>query len=139
VSGLDEYLNSWLAGVIEPPVTRLVGIHLQECAGGSAMMEMEAGERHHNPMGTVHGGVLCDLADAAMGAAMASTLLEDESFSTVELHMNYFRPVRSERLTARGAVLNRTRRTAYLECEITGQDGRSIARGSSVCLVNRQD
>jgi uncharacterized protein (TIGR00369 family) len=132
---LGEYLQKWLSGQIEPPVTNLVGIHLLEYKGGNAVMEMQASERHHNPMGTVHGGILCDLADAAMGTAMASELINGESFSTVELHMNYFRPVRSEHLTARAHLVNRSKRTAYLECEITGQNGRLIARCSSVCLV----
>ena len=132
---LEEYLHKWQSGELEPPVTRLVGIRLLECSDGSASMQMQASERHHNPMGTVHGGILCDLADAAMGAAMASTLGEEESFSTVELHINYFRPVRDEQLTAGANLVNRSKRTAYLECEITGKDDRLIARCSSICLI----
>lgn len=135
MNSLEEYLNKWQSGQLEPPVTRLVGIHLLECGDGSAVMEMQASERHHNPMGTVHGGILCDLADAAMGTAMTSAICEEESFSTVELHMNYFRPVRSECLTARAHLVNRSKRTAYLECEITGKDDRLIARCSSICLI----
>jgi uncharacterized protein (TIGR00369 family) len=134
---LGEYLQKWQSGQLEPPVTKLVGIRLLECSEGNAIMEMPAGERHHNPMGIVHGGILCDLADAAMGVAMASVIGEGESFSTVELHINFFRPVRSELITARAHLVNRSQRTAYLESEITGQDGRLIARCSSICLTQQ--
>ena len=48
-------------------------------------MEFEATERHANPMGTLHGGALCDIGDAAMGMAHASTLGEGETFATLEL------------------------------------------------------
>src|SRR5262249_48253540 len=56
-----------------------------EIEPGRAVFEMEADERHHNPMGTLPGGVYCDLADAAMGYAYAATLADGETFTTVEL------------------------------------------------------
>ena len=59
-----------------PPVSRLIGFVLKSIEPGHAIFEMEADERHHNPMGTLHGGIYCDLADAAMGFAYASTLAE---------------------------------------------------------------
>ena len=55
-------------------------------------MKLEAGEQHSNPMGTIHGGVLCDVADAAMGMAFFSTLGDGESFTTLELKINFLRP-----------------------------------------------
>jgi uncharacterized protein (TIGR00369 family) len=54
---------------------------------------LDAGPQHANPMGTLHGGILCDLADAAMGIAYASTLEEGESFTTLELKINFFKPI----------------------------------------------
>ena len=57
-----------------PPIGRLLGFVLKAIEPGRAVFEMEADERHHNPMGTLHGGVYCDLADAAMGYAYAATL-----------------------------------------------------------------
>jgi uncharacterized protein (TIGR00369 family) len=66
---------------------------------GHATFVMEADERHHNPMGTMHGGIFCDLADAAMGFAYASTLNEGETFTTVELKINFLRAVRKATLT----------------------------------------
>lgn len=59
-----------------PPIGRLLGFVLKVIEPGHAVFEMDADERHHNPMGTLHGGVYCDLADAAMGYAYAATLAE---------------------------------------------------------------
>src|SRR3954470_22255734 len=83
-----------------PPIGRLLGFVLKVIEPGRAVFEMEADERHHNPMGTLHGGVYCDVADAAMGYAYAATLAEGESFTTVELKINFLRAVRRVPLTA---------------------------------------
>jgi len=79
-------------------------------------------------MGTLHGGILCDIADAAMGMAFASTLAPEESFTTVELKINFFRPVWEARLTAEGRVVQRGRTIGYVECEITDEENRLVAR-----------
>src|SRR5437870_13798333 len=84
-----------LRGEVPPhPIGRLLGFVLRVIEPGRAVFEMEADERHHNPMGTLHGGVYCDLADAAMGYAYAASLAEGESFTTVELKINFLRAVR---------------------------------------------
>src|SRR5437867_2102479 len=75
------------------PVARLVGFQAKEIADGRATVWLAAGSQHANPMGTLHGGILCDIADAAMGMAFASTLAPEESFTTVELKVNFFRPI----------------------------------------------
>lgn len=62
------------------------------------VIAFEASGRHANPMGTLHGGVLCDIADAAMGMAYASTLEEGETFGTLELKINFLKPVWNARL-----------------------------------------
>src|SRR2546422_3552406 len=82
------------------PVARLIGFEAKEIADGRAVVTLVAGQQHANPMGTLHGGILCDIADAAMGMAFASTLAPGESFTTIELKINFFRPVRSEEHTS---------------------------------------
>lgn len=89
----------------EPPVGRLVGFVLKSIEPGHAIFEMEVDERHHNPMGTLHGGIYCDLADAAMGFAYASTLGEGETFTTIELKINFLGAVRKATLTAEARSL----------------------------------
>ena len=63
------------------PVARLIGFEAKEIAGGRATVMLAVGPQHANPMGTLHGGILCDIADAAMGMAFASTLALDESMN----------------------------------------------------------
>ena len=65
------------------PVGRLSGFKAKDIAEGRATVVLAARPQHANPMGTLHGGILCDIADAAMGMAFASTLAPDESFTTV--------------------------------------------------------
>ena len=122
---------------LKPPVAGLIGFEIEEIGDGRAVGSLRAGPKHANPMGTLHGGVLCDLADAAMGMAFASTLAPDESFTTVTLSINFFRPVWQALLRAEARVINRGKSVGYLECDVTDQDGKRIAKASSTCFVLR--
>ncbi len=132
---LQAYLHAWLSGKTEPPVTKLVGIELREAGDGAAIVQLQTGTRHHNPMGTVHGGILCDLADAGMGVAMASALNENETFATVTLNIQYFKAVKDSLLTARAQIVRRGGNIAHLECEVLDEMEHLVARASSVCLI----
>jgi uncharacterized protein (TIGR00369 family) len=118
-------------------VAELIGFSLVEVRTGSAVFEMEAGAQHHNPMGTLHGGILCDLADAAMGVAYNSTLDEGESFTTLELKMNFLRPVWSGKLRAEGRMVKAGRSVGMVECDVKDAEGRLVARASSTCMTLR--
>src|SRR5437762_13095018 len=88
------------ARVNDIPVARLIGVEAKEIADGRATVMLAAGPQHANPMGTVHGGILCDIDDAAMGMAFASTLDPEESFTTVEQKVNFFRQIWQDQLSA---------------------------------------
>ena len=118
-------------------VARLIGFEAKEIADGHVVVTLAAGAQHANPMGTLHGGILCDIADAAMGMAFASTLSQAESFTTVELKINFFRPVWQAQLQANGKVVRRGRSVGYVECEITDERGQLVAKAASTCLVLR--
>ena len=121
-----------------PPIAGLVGMTLLEAASGRAAFTMDTDPaRHGNPMGTVHGGILCDLADAAMGVAYASTLADGESFTTLELKVNFLRPVWRATLRAEATVVQRGRTVGLVECTVTDAAGRLVARASSTCLTLR--
>ncbi len=122
-----------------PPVGKLIGFTLKSIEPGHATFEMDADERHHNPMGTVHGGVYCDLADAAMGFAYASTLGEDDTFTTIELKINFLRAVRKATLTAEAKVVKAGSTLGYVECEIKDQTGKLVAKAASTCMKLRQE
>jgi uncharacterized protein (TIGR00369 family) len=129
-------VEEWLAGSVPPPpIAQLMGISLRDCQQGVSTMEMRVGPAHHNPLGTVHGGVLCDLSDAAMGTAVASLLGPDETFTTVDLAAHFFIPLREGLLTARARVLRRGRSIAYAECEVTDESQRLVGKFTSTCLV----
>ena len=122
-----------------PPIGRLLGFVLKEIEPGRAVFAMEADERHHNPMGTLHGGIYCDLADAAMGYAYAATLAEGESFTTVELKINFLRAVRQGKLTAEARVVKAGSAVGYVECDVSDQAGKLVARAASTCMKRQQE
>lgn len=121
-----------------PPIGRLLGFTVKAIEPGRAVFEMEVDERHHNPIGTLHGGIYCDLADAAMGFAYAATLAEGESFTTVELKINFLRAVRKGRLTADAKVIKAGRSTGYIECDVKDETGNLVARAASTCMKLRK-
>src|SRR5271154_728894 len=117
-----------------PPIGRLLGFVLKVIEPGRAVFEMEADERHHYPMGTLHGGIYCDLVDAAMGYAYAATLGEGETFTTIELKINFLRAVRKATLTAEARVVKAGSTVGYVECDVKDRTGRLVARAASTCI-----
>jgi uncharacterized protein (TIGR00369 family) len=139
MSRLSQYVEKWLAGELElAPITEFLGVRPVSLGNGEARIELTAGERLHNAMGTIHGGIFCDLADVAMGAALATVTEEGESFTTLQLQMSYFLPVVEGRLGAHARVLRRGRSTAHLECDLEDSEGRLVARATSVCSIRQQ-
>jgi uncharacterized protein (TIGR00369 family) len=120
-----------------PPVATLIGFIIGSIEPGRVVMEMEAGPQHASPLGTVHGGVLCDLADAAMGMAYASSLGEGESFTTLELKINFLKPVWSGKLTATGHVVKSGRTVGLVDCDVHDDKQALVARASSTCMTLR--
>lgn len=116
------------------PLARLLGFEQAETAPGTGVVTFQAEPRHNNTLGTLHGGVLCDIADAAMGHAFRASLAPGESFTTVELKINFLRPVRLDRLRASARMLKQGRTLGYLECDITNQRGELVARASCTCM-----
>jgi uncharacterized protein (TIGR00369 family) len=121
-----------------PPVAELLGIRLLSFAEGEAVFEMEVQPSHANPMGTLQGGVICALADAAMGMAYASRLEEGETFTTLELKTNYLRQVVDGTLTATGRVLHGGRTIGLTACDVVDEQGRLVAHATSTCMTLRE-
>jgi uncharacterized protein (TIGR00369 family) len=118
-----------------PPIAKLIGFDLMSVKPGEAVIAFQATEAHANPMGTLHGGVLCDIADAAMGIAYSSNLAEDESFTTLELKINFLKPVWRARLLAVGRVVKQGRTVGLVECDITDEKANLVARATSTCIT----
>jgi uncharacterized protein (TIGR00369 family) len=121
------------------PVAELIGFKAVAVEAGRTVFQlMVRRDRHANPMGTLHGGIICDVADAAMGIASATLLELGESFTTLELKINFFRPVVEGLIEARARVVHQGRTMHYVECDVFKlPEEKQIARSSSTCLVLR--
>ena len=119
------------------PIGKFLGITVIEMGDGQAVVEFQADERHANAMGTLHGGVLCDIADAAMGLAYRSTLAEGETLTTIELKINFLRPVWKAKLRARAGMVRSGKIVGLVECDIVDEQERLVARASSTCMTLR--
>jgi uncharacterized protein (TIGR00369 family) len=135
-----DQIRKAVRGELPPaPAAQLIGFRVTEVDPGRAVVHLEATARHSNPMGTLHGGILCDIADAAMGIAYASTLEEDESFTTLELKINFLKPVWNSKLVATGRVVKKGRTVGMTECDVVDEKGSLVARSSSTCMTLRGD
>jgi uncharacterized protein (TIGR00369 family) len=131
-------LEQMIRGEIPAPaIASLVGLTMVSIELGRSVFEMDAGPQHANPMGTLHGGVICDLADAAMGTAMATSLEDDESFTTLDLTAKYFKPIWSARLRATANLVKRTRSLGLIECDVYDDKESLVAKVWSSCMVLR--
>lgn len=138
MANLPRLVQEMLTGAHpHPPVAQLIGFILVEAEADRAVFAFTASERHTNPMGTLHGGILCDIADAAMGIAYATGLAEGESFTTLELKINYLRPVWNADLRAEGHVVRRGQSIGLVECDVVDEEGVLVARASSTCMTLR--
>ncbi|MBC9225173.1 hotdog fold thioesterase [Aeromicrobium sp. 636] len=102
----------------------MIGAPSPEAADGQATLTMDADERHLNPAGTVHGGMLATLVDTTMGAAILS-VVEDETPATSQLTVTYLRPGKPGPLTVTATVRKRGDRLTICEAEVE-QDGKSL-------------
>jgi uncharacterized protein (TIGR00369 family) len=136
VTGLKERLREVSEGKADPPpIMMTLGMKLIEFGDGKAVLKMNVDSKSYNPMGTLHGGIMTDLADACMGIATMSTLGEDESFTTLELKMNFIRPVYEDELTAEARVVHRGRRVVLVESLVRNREGKDVARGTATQMV----
>src|SRR6266852_9326226 len=123
-----------------PPIARTLGFDLVDCSERSATIEILTDvAKHANPMGTVHGGVLCDVADAAIGTAHAMSLGEGESFTSLDLQINFFRPVWNGRIRAVAQPVNVGRKISRYVCDILRDDDKLVAQVTCTVMTLRGD
>lgn len=120
-----------------PAAATLLGMRLASFASGEAKVELDATSAHGNPMGTVQGGIIAAIADAAMGWAYMTTLGEGESYTTVEMKINFLRAVRAGRLSARARVKNAGRTLGLIECDVLDPGDKLVAHAVSTCMILR--
>ncbi len=135
---MRELVEKMLRGEVPPPpVATLIGMTLESISPGQAVMALDATARHANPMGTLHGGIICDVADAAMGMAYASELGEGESFATLELKINFLKPVWTDKLRAVAHIVKRGRTIGFVDCDVVNSEDELVARASCTVMTLR--
>jgi len=136
VDGMERMLRGEMP---QPAAATKIGMRLASFAAGEATVELEADATHANPMGTVQGGILAAIADAAMGWAYMTTLGEGESYTTLEIKVNFLRPVRAGRLEGRARVRSAGRTIGLIECDVLAEGGKVAAHAVSTCMILRGD
>ena len=137
ISGLD-YLRAIKDGRINPPpVAMLVGYKILKIENGYAVFELNPAEYHYNPFATVHGGILSTLLDTAMTASVLSTLSKGISCSTIEIKVNFIRPVTTdtEVLRCEARPIHIGKRLATVEGRLKDKNGELYAHGISTCAI----
>jgi uncharacterized protein (TIGR00369 family) len=137
MSGI-EYLRAIVAGRFPaPPISRVLGFALVEVEEGRAVFAVQPEERHYNPIGLVHGGLLATVLDSALGCAVHSTLPQGTGYSTLEIKVNFTRPVRIDTglLRAEAKIIHRGKQTATAEGTVRDEQGRVYAHGTTTCLL----
>jgi uncharacterized protein (TIGR00369 family) len=111
-----------------------LGARISEAEPGRVVLELETGPQHRHGGGLVQGGIITQIADAAMGMSLG-TLQEDGMWNTtIELKINFIRPVISGRIRAVGRVVEMKQTLFFSEADVLDEQGRVVARASSTCM-----
>ena len=137
MTGLEQ-LQAIGAGVLpNAPIAETIGLENFDGAHGAFSVELVPEERHYNPLGSVHGGVLATMLDTAAACSVHSTLAAGEAYTSLDLSVKFLRPatVASGRLRATGRVVQRGRRTALAEAQVHDAAGKLVAHATSSCMI----
>lgn len=114
-----------------------MGIDYLGVVDGATTLRLDLEQKHMSRANRVHGGVLFTLLDSALGRAIVNALPEGRGCATVEIKINYFRPIQSGRVTARGWKRELTRSLGYAEGEIVNEEGKVLARASGTFFLTK--
>lgn len=132
------FLQRILAGEVGGlPIGETLGFHLSEAERGRVGLVGSPDERSYNLIGTVHGGWSAAILDSALALATLSTLAADQGFTTIDIRINYLRPLTRESgpVRAEGRVLQAGRKLCYAEATLTDAHGKLAAHATGSCLV----
>lgn len=131
----QAYIQALQELVRQAPYPSLIGLRLEAIDFDSARIALELDERHLQPFGIVHGGVLATLIDTATFWAAFMRLPEDVGLVNIDLKLNYLQPVQAGRLVAGGRCVRPGRTISYAEAHVTGEDGALLAHGTSTLMA----
>ena len=133
-----EFLRAIRDGALPPPpIAALLGMRMCEVDEGRVVFECQPDESAYNPIGVVHGGLVCTLADTVAACAVHTTLDLGVAYTSIDLNVSYLRPVSvsSGVLRATGLVARPGRRVAFSTAEVMDQAGKLVATATSSCLI----
>jgi uncharacterized protein (TIGR00369 family) len=134
-----EHLQAIARGDLPPaPIARLFGMEPVEVEEGRVVFVATPRAEHYNPIGSVHGGFAATLLDSAMGCALQTTLPAGAGYTTLELSVNYVRPmsVDTGRVRVEGTLVHGGRRMATADGRLVSEEsGKLLAHGKTTCLV----
>jgi len=116
------------------PLGETLGFHVEQLDAGSAVVAMEADGRHANVLGATHGGIPFVLADTAAGLAHLGLLAEGDAGTTIEMKINFVRPVWQTKLRAEARTIHQGRTLSLLECAVFDEEGRLVARALATLI-----
>lgn len=117
------------------PFTEWMGVEYLCDEHGLRRLALTLAPHHMSRAARVHGGVLFSLLDSALGGAVVNALPAGKGCATLELKINYFRPIQHGRVTAEGRLVNLSRSTAYAEGEVRNEEGKVLAKASGTFFV----
>jgi uncharacterized protein (TIGR00369 family) len=133
-----QWLQAVRSGVNPCPFFQLLSLELKELDWGRSTLEIALEEKHLQPFGVVHGGVLAALLDAAGFWACYSQLEPGLGMTTVEMKINYLAPAREGRLVGRGRSLKLGRTLGLAEAQVFDDQGEMLAHGTTTVMVMPQ-
>jgi uncharacterized protein (TIGR00369 family) len=121
----------------EPPIARTIGFEDFQARSGQVTVTLRPAEHHLNPLGTVHGGVICTLLDTVCGCAVHTTLDAGTGYTSLDLNTRFLRPVTAATGLIRcvGEVIARGSRTATAQARLVDANDRLLAHATSTCLL----
>lgn len=120
-----------------PPIGAALNYALTEVSEGRAVFRGMPGERHLNPLGTVHGGWAATLLDSALACAVQTLLKKGEAYTTAEFKVNLTRPItpKTGEVVCEGRVVHKGRTLAVSEATLKDKDGKLLAFGTETCSI----
>jgi uncharacterized protein (TIGR00369 family) len=139
LNGLERSKKIIAGELPPPPVTQLIGFRLVEVDAGFAVFEFLPEEFHYNPIGSLHGGIPCTLIDAAMGAAVQTTMPEDVWHAMVEIKVNFLKKITREtgRMRCEGRVIHSGKRLAMAQGQLKDEKGVLYSHGTGTAIIFR--
>jgi len=141
-----KYLNKMVSKSLNPemtthlqyptPISQTLGMNIEEIGLGTATVSINTKkELHANQQGTTHGGLISELADASIGTAHSTFIEEGQSFTSIELKINFYRPVFDDVLMAKAKPLQKGKNVSHYICEITNKEGKMVAVATSTVMT----